>query len=63
MTTDREYVATTMRLELELYMWIREYVYNIKRSRDGRNSLNQTINELLAEAIEARKKQEQNNVI
>lgn len=63
MTTDREYVATTMRLELELYMWIRDYVYNIKRSRQGRNSLNQTINELLAEAIEARKKQEQNNVI
>ena len=63
MTTDREYVATTMRLELELYMWIREYVYSIKRSREGRNSLNQTINELLAEAIEARKKQEQNNVI
>ena len=63
MATDRDYVATTMRLELELYMWIREYVYNIKRSRDGRNSLNQTINELLAEAIEARKKQEQNNVI
>jgi hypothetical protein len=63
MTTDREYVATTMRLELELYMWIRDYVYGIKRSQQGRNSLNQTINELLAEAIEARKKQEQNNVI
>jgi hypothetical protein len=63
MATDHEYVATTMRLQLELYMWIREYVYNIKRSRDGRNSMNQTINELLAEAIEARKKQEQNNVI
>jgi hypothetical protein len=52
---EKTHMTTTMRIEIDLYDWIREYTYNAGRTNRTRCSINQAINELLAEAIEARK--------
>jgi hypothetical protein len=63
MTKDSEVVTTTMRLELEIYMWIRDHVYHVGKSQQGRTSINQTINQLLSEAIKAREQATADNII
>jgi len=63
MTKDGEVVTTTMRLEVEIYMWIRDHVYHVGKSQQGRTSINQTINQLLSEAIKAREQATADNII
>lgn len=50
-----EIVITTIRIEASIYQWIREYIYHESQGKNLRGmSMNQVMNTLMSEAIEAR---------
>jgi len=52
-------VTTSVRIEMDTYQWIRDYIYTAAQQQRRQMSINGVINLLLVEAIEARKQRPQ----
>lgn len=59
MTEKMEKVQTILRVDADLHEWIRIYSQDMTVKQRTLYSINRTVNELLAEAIEARKQSQQ----